>query len=102
MQRVYEEEDEADEAQDEADEERERQQKEEERVAAAPKPMDQVGTTCRVHACRGCDVSLADLPALDWSAAWRGASAARRRSVMLVGRCDMHIPVSSSAVTVLW
>lgn len=43
MQRVYEEEDEADEAQDEADEERERQHREEERAAAAPKPMDQGG-----------------------------------------------------------
>ena len=42
MQRVYEEEDEADEAQDEADEELQRRRKEAEKAAAQPKPMDQV------------------------------------------------------------
>ena len=42
MQRVYEEEDEADDAQDEADEELERRRKETEKAAAQPKPMDQV------------------------------------------------------------
>jgi hypothetical protein len=42
MQRVYEEEDEADDAQDEADEELERRRREMDKTAAKPKPMDQV------------------------------------------------------------
>lgn len=44
MQRVYEEEDEADDAQDEADEELERRRRETDKAAAQPKPMDQVRT----------------------------------------------------------
>lgn len=52
MQKVYEDEDEADEAADEAAEEAERQRREEEKRAAAPKPMDEVRTAARVFVSR--------------------------------------------------